>query len=380
MSEKLEVPLAPPSLGQEEIEAVSRVLASGWLAHGEENHRFEQEFAAFIGVEHAVSLNSCTSALELALVAAGVKGEVVCPSFTFVATANAVLNAGARPVFAEVDRATRNLTAETIAERLGPRTEAVIVVHYGGQPCVMDPIVDLCRRKGLLLIEDSAETIGARWRGRQAGSFGLGCFSFFPTKNLTTGEGGMFTCREEDLAQRVLALSGHGIFSTTYDREKAGRPWRREARLAGHNYRMPNPLAALGRVQLRRLPEMNARRQALAARYHRLLQPLAQRGLLELPQTAPGAEHVYQMYTVLVDPARRDQVLRFLRQRGVGASVHFDPPVHLQPLYRELGGREGMLPVTEQLSQSLITLPMFPDLTHRQQDWVAACLQEALAA
>ncbi|MCA9694382.1 MAG: DegT/DnrJ/EryC1/StrS aminotransferase family protein, partial [Myxococcales bacterium] len=188
-SPSVEVPLCRPCIGDEEINAVIEVIKSGWMAHGPYNHKFEEAFAAYLGVKHAIVMNSCTSALEVALRVPRIRGEVITPSFTFVATANTCLTSGATPVFCEVDEATRNVTAATIAERITPRTEAVMVVHYGGQVCQMDEIVALCERKGLRLIEDSAETLGATWRGRQAGSFGTGCFSFFPTKNITTGEG-----------------------------------------------------------------------------------------------------------------------------------------------------------------------------------------------
>jgi perosamine synthetase len=374
--EKRQVPLCRPSIGDQEIEAVVQVLQSGWLAHGEYNHKLEEAFAQLIGVPHAISLNSCTSALEIALRVAGVRGEVVVPSMTFVATANVVVTNGATPVFCEVDGPTRNATAGAIAERITPRTEAVIVVHYGGQPCQMDEIVRLCERHHLLLIEDSAETLAATWQGRQAGSFGIGCFSFFPTKNITTGEGGMLTYRDDEFARKARALISHGIASTTMAREKSERPWLRAAEMAGHNYRLANPLAALGYYQLLRLEEMNDRRQALARRYDDLLASLSPS--VRSPIVADGATHVYQMYTIEVGDGMRDAVLRYLRANGVGASVHFDPPVHLQPYYLELGDGPGSLPVTERLAGELITLPIYPDMTEADQDWVIKCLGDAL--
>ncbi|MDV2502442.1 MAG: DegT/DnrJ/EryC1/StrS family aminotransferase [bacterium] len=249
-------------------------------------------------------------------------------------------------------------------------------VHFGGQPCQMDEIVRLCERQGLLLIEDSAETLGATWKGRQAGSFGIGCFSFFPTKNITTGEGGMLTCREDEFARKARTLISHGISSTTLSRERATRPWLRAAEMAGHNYRMPNPLAAIGYYQLQRLEELNGRRIALAERYDALLAPLAP--AVKRPVVLEGATHVYQMYTIEVGHGHRDFVLNRLRSNGIGASVHFEPPVHLQPYYMELGGRPGMLPVTERLAEELITLPIYPDMTQADQDHVYHFLHEAL--
>jgi perosamine synthetase len=313
-------------------------------------------------------MNSCTSALEVALRASNLRGEVIIPSFTWVATANAVVTSGCTPVFCEVDAATRNMTAASIADKLSERTAAVIVVHFGGQPCQMDDIVALCRKHDLLLIEDSAETLGARWRGKQAGSFGVGCFSFFPTKNITTAEGGMLTCDDDALATRARAMISHGIDSTTLERERAERPWIRAASMAGHNYRMPNPLAALGHVQLERLEQLNKRRLELARRYDAVFATLSP--ALKPPVLAAGATHVYQMYTVEVEPELRDRFVLGLRERGIGASVHFDPPVHLQPYYMSRGGGEGALPVTERLSRSIATLPLFPDMTDEQQELV----------
>lgn len=374
---KRQVPLCRPSIKEEEIKAVVEVLQSGWLAHGEYNHRFEEAFAKLLGVPHAITMNSCTSALEVALQVAGIRGEVIVPSMTWVATANAVVNSGATPVFCDVDRPTRNVTTELIEPQITPNTEAIICVHYGGQPCQMDRIVSLCEKHHLLLIEDSAETLGATWHAKQAGSFGIGCFSFFPTKNITTGEGGMLTCRDLEFASKVRALISHGISNTTFAREKMAKPWLRAAEIAGHNYRMPNFLAALGYHQLLRLEELNRKRVALANRYNALLEPLSP--IVQTPVIAEGATHVYQMYTIEVRNGLRDIVIQYLRDYGIGASVHFDPPVHLQPYYLfNYKNGSGMLPVTEQLAEELITIPMYPDMTKDDQDWVIYCLKIAL--
>ncbi len=372
----MSIPLCRPSISEQAISEVVAVLRSGWLAHGEYNHKFEELFAQTIGVPHAISMNSCTSALEVALEVAGIRGEVVCPSFTWVATANSILNVGATPVFCEVDQATRNVTAELLADKITPRTEALMPVHFGGQPCDMTAIRELCDRRGLFLIEDTAETLGATWEGTQAGAFGVGCFSFFPTKNITTGEGGMLTCRDDDYAARVRARIAHGVTSTTLAREKAERPWLRAAAVPGHNFRMPNPLAALGWKQLQRLEEMNNRRQALAAAYDRALADLAPR--VRTPDVAARATHVYQLYTLVVEQSLRDRLVNHLRKLGIGASVHFDPPVHLQPAYLEAHGGPGSLPITEELARTILTLPMYPDMTRDEQEQVIAGIREVI--
>lgn len=348
------------------------MLQSGWLTHGEYNTKFEQALARRVQAADAVSLNSCTSALELALAVAGIQGEVVVPAFTFVATANAAVTHGARPVFCDVDPESRNMTAVTVERALTARTQAVIVVHFAGLACAMDEIVALCARRNLVLIEDCAEALGAAWRGRPVGSFGFGCFSFFPTKNITTGEGGMLACRAAEEARRARTLAAHGMASSTWDRSRADRPWYRAAEVAGHNYRLAQPLAALGYHQLLRLEELNAKRQHLAERYDSLLAPLAPS--IRTPRVSEGATHVYQMYQIRVDAAVRNRIVAQLRGHDIEASVHFDPPVHLHPCY---GGRAGDHPVAERLAQELITLPMFPDLAEQDQDWVVEMLTAA---
>jgi perosamine synthetase len=371
-----DVPLCRPRIGPAERAAVLEVLDSGWLAHGPKNHELEQQFQKLTGAPFAIAMNSCTSALQLAVEARGLGGEVIVPSFTFVASANAVVTAGATPVLVDIDPLTRCIDPEAIAAAVGPATEAVMVVHYGGQMADMEPIAKTCERHGLALIEDSAETIGASYRGRPQGSYGDGCFSFFPTKNITTGEGGLLTTRDADLARRARALIGHGIESTTLEREKAERPWLRAATHAGYNFRLSHLLAALGVEQMKRLEELNAGRRRVAARY---LEELAGLDGLELPVIADGRTHVWQMFTLIVRDADRTELLRKLRSVGVGASVHFDPPVHRQPRYRDAKIGPGGLVHTERVAERIVTLPMDPGLGDADVDHVVAALRWALA-
>jgi perosamine synthetase len=371
-----DVPLCRPQIGPNETKAVLQVLESGWLAHGPKNHELEKQFQALTGAPFAVAMNSCTSALQLAVEARGIRGEVIVPSFTFVASANAVVTAGATPVLVDVDLATRCIDPPAIEAAIGPRTEAVMVVHYGGQMADMAPIASLCERRGLALIEDTAETIGATYRGRPQGAFGDGCFSFFPTKNITTGEGGLLTTHDAEVHRKARALIGHGIESTTLEREKAERPWLRAATHAGYNFRMSHLLATLGVEQMKRLDELNAGRQRVAARY---LEELAGVEGLELPAVAEGRTHVWQMFTVLVREADRTELLRRLRSVGVGASVHFDPPVHRQPRYRDAKIGPGGLAGTDWLAEHIVTLPMDPGLGDADVDHVIAALRWALA-
>ena len=373
---KYNIPLAIPQIDTEEEKTVLEVLKSGWLTHGPYNERFEEKFADFIGVSDAIAMNSCTSALEIALKVNNIKGEVIIPSFTFVATANSVINAGAIPVFCDVDFATRNVTLDTIKEVLTDKTEAVMLVHFAGQPCQMDDIVDFCKDKGLLLIEDSAETIGAKWNGKQAGSFGLGCFSFFPTKNMTTGEGGMLTCNDSSLAEKIRAMIGHGIVKSSFQREKSEKPWYRAATLPGHNFRMSNLLAAIGFHQIDKLDDMNNHRKRLAEKYNELFKKFALE--LETPEVKTNAEHVYQMYTITVNEEKRDNLVNALRKRGIAASVHFDPPVHLQEYYMKNIKLTTELKNTEKLSNSIVSLPIYQTMPMESVDIVVENIKDIL--
>ena len=353
------IPLCRPSIGPEELNKIAEVLKSGWLTHGPYNEEFEKLFADYIGVNHAQTINSCASALFIVLKALNITGEVIIPSFTFVATAHAVVLAGAKPVFADIDYESGNITAQTIEPLITDKTEAIIPVHFAGQSCQMAEIMELCQRHKLALIEDSAEAIGATYKNKKTGSFGIGCFSFFPTKNITTGEGGMITTSDQDLAHKIKVLISHGIDKTT-DTKFA---WQREAVTAGYNLRMSGILAGLGIVQLKKIDEMNNRRREHA----KYLSDNLKEGIIT-PIETKDCQPVYQMYTIKVRPEIRNELVEELKNSGIGASVHFSPAVHQQVYYKNYQGTD--LPNTEKLAQSIITLPMFPDLTKNDLDQI----------
>lgn len=362
------IPLCIPNIGDAELAAVEEVLRSGWLAHGSKNEEFEEKFASYIGVKHAITMNSCTSALQLAIEAQGITGEVIVPSFTFVASVNAIVTAGAKPVFVDIEYDTCNIDVSKIEGLISQNTESIMVVHYGGQSCDMDAIMNVAEKYGLAVIEDSAENIGGECKGKKTGSFATGCFSFFPTKNITTGEGGMLTTNDDELAEKVRALVGHGISSTTFKREKQQKPWFRAAILSGYNYRMSNVLAAIGVEQLKRVEQMNSQRREHAAYLTAKLDVISN---IQVPIEREFNKHVYQMYTIKVKSGiDRDKFVIRLREEGVGASVHFDPPVHLQPRYKELGYTSDNLPMTEEIARTIITLPMYPQLTTEELDFI----------
>lgn len=371
-----EIPLCDPPLGDEEVEAVEEVIRSGWLAHGPKNEEFEDLFAEYVGVDHAISMNSCTSALQLAIECHNITGEVLVPSFTWVASVNTIVQAGATPVLVDIDPETRNVDPDSLEAAITDETEAIMIVHYGGQPCDMDAIVDITEEHDLLLVEDSAETIGGEYRGQPTGSFGVGCFSFYPTKNITTGEGGMLTTDDAEFARKVRAYVGHGIESTTLDRENADESWYRAASSAGYNFRMTNMQAAMGVEQMQKVETLNQQRRDHAAY---LTEQLASVPGITTPHEADHCKHVYQMYTVMTDESvERDALVRRLNERDIGASVHFYPPVHQQPRYENADIRQTDLSNTEYVADNIVTLPMFPGLETSQLDRMVTAIKEVL--
>jgi perosamine synthetase len=373
---KRNIPLCIPDMDDSEVRAVAEVLKSGWLAHGPNNHEFEKMFAEYIGVPHAVSLNSCASALFLAVHASGIKGGVILPSFTFVASANAIVTGGAKCVFADIDYDTCCIDVKHVESLITRDTEAIMPVHYAGQAANMKAIAALAAKHKLKVIEDSAEAIGATIDGKQTGSWGIGCWSFYPTKNIATGEGGMLTTTDQALADKARAIAGHGVASSTWAREKKEKPWLRAATYPGFNFRMSNVLAALGVVQMKKLDRMNTARRKHAAQYNSLLKTEH----FDLPVEAPGFIHTYQMYTLKLKGVDRTKFLADLRGQGIGATVHFDPPVHTQPYYAEtLGFGNLKLPVTDKVAATIVTLPMYPTMTESDVDFVAEAANAAAA-
>jgi perosamine synthetase len=365
------IPLCQPVIEREELLAVEEVLKSGWLTHGPKTTEFENTFAEYIGVKHAIAMNSCTSALFLAILANNITREVLVPSFTFVASANAIKTAGATPVFVEINYHDCHVNPDLLEQYLTPETEAIMVVHYGGQVCDMEKISAFADTHRLVLIEDSAETIGGTYDGQKSGSWGIGCFSFFPTKNVTTGEGGMLTTNDDVLANKIRTLIAHGIDKTTLQREQDKKPWFRSATLAGYNFRLSNILAAIGVEQMKKIDRMN---QARREHSLYLLDKLSEVEEIALPVENSRCKHVYQMFTIKVKTGNRDKMVLFLRKQGIGASVHFDPPVHQHPAYAD--SQHISLSVTEKVAKTILTLPMFPQLTQSQLKKMVTSIKE----
>lgn len=353
--------VAQPTIGDEEVDAVTAVLRSGHLVQGQVVSRFETRFAELVGVRHAVAVSNGTAALHLALLAhdIGPGDEVITSPFTFIATANAILYTGARPVFVDIREDTFNIDPELIEQKITARTRAILPVHLYGQLAEMDTIIEIARHHHLHVIEDAAQAHGAAFEGRQAGTFGTGCFSFYATKNVTTAEGGIITTDSDDLANHLRLLRQHG------QRER----YRHE--VLGYNYRLTDIQAAIGLAQLNRLEGWTEQRIRNAAYLTSHL-----RGI-NGPTTLPGYRHVFHQYTVRV-PRGRDVTARRLAETGVGTGIHYPLPVHLQPVYRKLG-YDDQLPRAEQASREVLSLPVHPSLTQSDLDKVAEHLSSLVA-
>ena len=335
-------------------EAVRRSALTGGGPYGREA---EAALGRFLDGARPLLLNSCTSALEAAvlLAGAGAGDEVVLPSFTFVSCANAVVRSGATPVFADIDPVTLNLDPAAVAAAITPRTRAIIVVHYAGRACDMDRILEIARRAGVAVIEDAAHALGARWRGRWLGTIGdYGCFSFHGTKDVVCGEGGALICSREEDRQRAEVLREKGTNRESFLRGDVDKySWVD----TGSSYVLSDVLAAVLAVQLSRLPAILSRKRALAARLSVALSPIADRVLL--PGEWPGIESSWHVYPILVPASSRDQILAALRAENIGAAFHY-VPLHDSPYaQRRYGTTPGILPVTEAVSASLVRLPLF---------------------
>jgi perosamine synthetase len=346
------IPIARPQMGDEEKERVWEAMASGSLAQGPRVREFEERFAAFVGTAHAVATSSGTTALHLALLGHGIGpgDEVITVPFTFIASANSIVYTGARPVFVDIDERDFTMEVGRIEAAITPRTKAIMPVSLYGQPADMPAIAEIAERHGLALIEDACQAHGAAVDGRRSGTWGAGTFSFYPTKNMTTGEGGMLTTDDAGLADRVRLLREHGM-RVRYHHD-----------LVGYNFRMTDLAAAIGLAQLPKLTGYNARRREIAARYDAEL-----RGVVT-PAVRPGVTHVYHQYTIRVQG--RDEFAERLRERQVGSAIYYPIPVHRQQAFVAMGLGDGAYPVTERLTEQVLSIPVHPSLTDAEVDRV----------
>ena len=357
---------APPSLGEEEIAEVADTLRSDWITTGPKTARFERDFARWLGAPGALALNSCTAGLHTALLTAGIGDgdEVITTPLTFAASANVIEHVRARPVLVDVSADTLQMDPELVAAAVTPRTRAILAVHYAGHPVDLDAIETIARRHGLLVIEDAAHALPARYRGRLIGSGSNPvAFSFYATKNLTTGEGGMLTGDPEFLA-RARVVSLHGMTHDGWNRYAEGGHWYYEIRLPGFKYNMTDIQASLGLCQLRKLDRFQARRREVVAAYHAAF---GGHDAFEIPVERPEVEHAWHLYVLRLRPGvlsiGRDRFIEELTRRRIGTSVHFIP-LHLHPYYRDTYGyRPGDYPVARSNYERMLSLPLHPRLT-----------------
>jgi perosamine synthetase len=373
------IPISRPTFGVGEEAAVLEVLRSGWVTQGPRVAEFERKFAEYVGAEHAVAVSSCTTALHMALLTAGIRpgDEVLCPSLSFIATANAIVHAGAVPVFVDIDESTYNMDPNCIESAITPRTRAILVVHQIGLPAELDDINEVACRHGLLVIEDAACAIGAEYKGHRIGRPHslMACFSFHPRKILTTGEGGMITTADAELAARLRRLRQHAMTVSDVARHSSQKVVIESYDEVGYNYRMTDLQAAVGLVQLEHLDGMLARRRMLAQRYSSKLLGL------ELPQEPAGCRHNFQSYMVRLNDwsaVGRDELMQELLDRGV-SSRRGVMPIHRETPYRSGGNWQKRLPVTNRVSESTIILPLFHDMTAGEQDYIVSCIEHVLA-
>ena len=373
------LPYCLPLIGEEEVAEVADSLRSGWVTTGPKVKRFEQDFAAYIGVKHAIAVSSCTAALHGSLAALGVGpgDEVIVPTLTFCATANVVVHLGATPVIVDIDR-TLQISPEAVCRAIGTRTKAIIPVHYAGQACSLQEILALAGSHGIPVVEDAAHAAGAEYGGRRIGSHGRAvCFSFYAIKNMTTGEGGMITTGDDRLAERIRLLSLHGMSRDAWKRYTESGSWYYEVLEAGFKYNMTDIQAALGIHQLRRLDGFIRRRQEIAAIYDEAFSDVPE---IILPPRHPGRNHTFHLYPIRLLPGAlrltRSQFIDELRARNIGTSVHFIP-LHRHPFYRErYGYRPEQFPVAEEIYQGLLSLPLYPKMTDQDADDVVAAVRE----
>ncbi|MBU7022749.1 MAG: DegT/DnrJ/EryC1/StrS family aminotransferase [Theionarchaea archaeon] len=355
------IPIATPRIGEEELEALKKVLESGWLTNGPTVEQFEKDFSSYIGVEHGVSVNSGTSALLCALLAGKIKGEVITTAFSFISSVSTILFAQCTPVFVDI-KEDFNIDEEKIAEKITSKTKALLPVHLYGNPCTMKALIELAEDHNLLLLEDACQAHGAEYKGKKVGGFGTGCFSFYPTKNMTTAEGGMVVTDDPEIARRCRLLRNIGQ-TTQYEYE-----------FLGYNFRMSELSAALGCAQLKKLDGFNDIRIKNA---NYLTRTLNVQGI-EPPGRDPEKKHVYHQYTVRVCepfPLTRDELQQHLITKGIGCRVYYPTPLHHLPFFAPFAHKD--LKRTEESALQVLSLPVHPGVSHKELDYIRQTIGDA---
>jgi len=353
------IPIAKPLIGEREKQLVMEVLGSGVIAQGPRVKEFEERYAKYIGTRFAVAASSGTTALHIALLAHGIKpgDEIITTPFTFIASANSILYCGAKPVFADISKDSFNLDIEQVKKKITEKTKAIMPVHLYGNPTGVAELSDLSCEKNLVLIEDACQAHGSSINDKKAGSYGTGAFSFYPTKNMTTGEGGMVTTDDDAIDAKMRMLREHGSKIRYYHE------------ILGYNFRMTDINAAIGLAQLERLEDFNSARIRNAGL---LTKGLSKVDGIITPRVDPGVRHVFHQYTIRVtgDYGRtRDELVNFLKEKGIGTGVHYPLPIHKQAVYMNLGYRDS-LPAAEQMAKEVVSLPVHPSVCEKDIDFI----------
>lgn len=352
--------IAKPLMGEEEKQAVLDVLESGMLAQGARVEVFEEAFAEMCATEYAVATSSGTTALHTALLAhdIGPGDEVITTPFTFIASANSILFVGAKPVFVDIDPDTFNINPDLIEAAITPQSRAILPVHLFGLSCDMDAIMEIADRHYLLVIEDACQSHGAAYKGRKTGSFGTGTFSLYPTKNITSAEGGMITTDDPDIAEKARVIRQHGMRRRYYHDE------------LGFNFRMTDVHAAIGHEQLKKLPDFNQARQANATYFCNHLKGVV------TPPVPDGYVHVFHQYTIRVPHGQRDALKAYLQERGVGTGVYYPMPIHQQPYYVDELGYDQAFPEAERAANEVLSLPVHPALSQQDLETIVTAVNQ----
>lgn len=376
-----EIPYFRPHIAPKSSEYIQECLDSGWLTTGKKAAEFERQTLAMINAKYGVVVSSGTAALHIAYKLAGIStgDEVIVPSFTFCSTVNMLVHLGATPVFCDVEETTYCADPQDIERKITSRTKAIVVVHYGGRMANMDPIEKIASQHGLVVVEDAAHAYLAKRNNVYAGTTSYGCFSFYANKNLTTAEGGLLVCPDESSANRARLLSLHGMSKEAWTRYDAKGSWRYDVLEPGFKYNLTDIHAAIGLAQLEQLDWMQRQRERVVEKYN---ESLADIGVIVLPDVRndPQSYHALHLYPIRVLPqakVRRDELLMKLKQQGVGTSVHFIPN-HLQPYYQQHAKEPVSLPVTENIANQILSLPLYPDLSNDDVHYIAEIIRNEL--
>jgi perosamine synthetase len=372
----MKIPYFIPSINEQDKKFVSNALGQRWLTNGPMLKKFEKKFSKTVRTKYAMGVNSATSALHLSLRSLNITAadEIIVPTFTFSATANAVEFCGAKPVLADVDYDDFNILPKEIERRITKKTKGIILVHYGGQSCDMDEILKISNKYKVPIIEDCAHALGSTYKNKMCGSFGIsGCFSFYPTKIITTGEGGMISTNRINIYKKILKLRTHGMSIRPEDREKRGQ-WSYDVTGLGYNYRLDEIHSALGLSQIMRLEQFNKKRMKLAKEYSKKLEKI--KGIIT-PKIHDNRKHIFHLYSIKIDKEfhlSRDELFKKLYKKGIGTSVQYIPLHLLTHFKKKYNEKKDHFPNSNILKNQVLCLPIYPDMTMKQLDYVVACL------